>query len=178
MIYELCNLANEHHIDTYHKVAVFKADNFPYFSHLTKDSAVLDMITNLSDGSDVILSDLLPNNIRVSHGTRFSANGKLFTNNIGFILTPQDKNLQELLEGYNTQEVVILVSKRNTSHLYGTKAQPLTLTYSELNSPQPGAMKGYNLSITGDTYGKSRLFEEVTFNIYERGLAFELAQTI
>ncbi|WP_421811737.1 hypothetical protein [Flagellimonas sp.] len=178
MIYQLCNLGNEHHIDTFFKVAVFKADNLPYFSHLTKDLSVQDIITNLPDESEVILSDLLPNNVQVAHNTRFSANGKLYNTNIGFTLTPQDKNLQELLEGYNTQEVVVMVSKRNTSHLYGTKAQPLTFTYSELNSPQPGAMKGYTLDISGSTYGKSRLFEQIQFNVYERGLAFELAQPI
>jgi len=178
MIYELCNLGNEHHIDSFYKIAVFKADNFPYFSHLTKDDIVRDMITNLSDSSEVILSDLLPNNIQVAHSTRYSANGKLYATNIGFALTPQDKYLQQLLEGYNTQEVVVLVSKRNTAHLYGTKAQPLTLTYSEINSPQAGSMKGYSIDISGSTYGKTRLFDKVIFNIYERGLAFELAQSL
>jgi len=178
MIYELCNLGNEHHIDTFYKIAIFKADAFPYFSHLSKDAAVLDMITNISDASDIILADLLPNNIRVSQNTRFSSNGKLHVSNIGFTLTPQDKNLQGLLDGYNGQEVIVLVSKRNTGHLYGTKAQPLTLTYGELNSPQPNSIKGYNLQITGETYGSTKLFEDVVFNIYDRGLAFELAQPL
>lgn len=178
MIYELCNLGNEHHIDTFYRVALFKADSFPYFSHLTKDANVEDMITNLADSSDVIISELLPNNIGVSQNTRFSSSGKLYVTNIGFTLTPQDKNLQGLLDGYNAQEVVVLVSKRNTSHLYGTKAQPLTMTYSELNSPQASSIKGYGIQIAGESYGRPRLFEHIDFNIYDRGLAFELAQPI
>lgn len=178
MIQDLCNIGHEHHIDTFYKVAVFEATQMPSFNHLTSDALVEDMITNLPDTSQVFLANLLFNNIKVSHGTKVNADGKLFATDVSFVLTPQDKNLQALLDQYNNQEVIILVSKRNTSHLYGTSDQPLLFTYNELNSPLPNVLKGYTVQMSGDGFGSSKLFEEVDFNIYQRGLAFELAQEI
>lgn len=178
MIYQLCNIGHEHHIDTFYKVAVFEATQMPSFNHLTDADMVEDIITNIPDTSQVFITELLPNNIRVGHTTRINANGKLFPSNISFLLTPQDKNLQDLLNTYNNKEVIVLVSKRNTTHLYGTSDQPLLMKYDERNNPQPNALKGYNVSINGNTYGASMLFEAIDFNIYSRGLSFELAQQI
>lgn len=178
MIHELCNKGNEHHIDTFYKIAVFEASQLPYFSHMTKDDAIEDIITNLPDSSQVLITDLLENNLNVGHTTRLSASGKLFSTNITFTITPQDKNLQQLLDTYNDKEVVVLVSKRTTSHLYGTSIQPLVFKYDELNSPVPSVIKGYNITISGSGYGNGKIFEDIEFNIYSRGLAFELARQI
>ncbi|MGB5818834.1 MAG: hypothetical protein WBG90_05065 [Saonia sp.] len=178
MIHQLCNIGHEHHIDTFYRVAVFEAGQMPSFNHLTDLGTVEDIITNIPDSAQVFLTDLLPNNIRVTHRTRISAAGKLFSNDISFLLTPQDKNLQDLLNTYNNREVIAMVSKRNTTHLYGTSDRPLLLRYDELNNPQPNSLKGYSIKINGNTYGTSKLFESVDFNIYSRGLAFELAQQI
>ena len=178
MIQTLCNIGNEHHIDTFYKVAIFEASQLPYFTFLSSDDTVLGILTNIPDTSQVLITDLLPNNIKVGHAPKFSGQGKLHTTSISFTITPQDKNLQQLLETYNNKEVVILVSKHNTTHLYGTSAQPLVFKYAEANSPEPGAIKGYSISMNGDNYGSSKLYEYIEFNIYSRGLAFELAQEI
>lgn len=178
MIVDLCNVGHEHHVDAFDKIAVFAASSLPYFSHISSDAVIEDIITNIPDGAQVFLAQLLRNNINVVHRTQFGENGKQFNTTINFTLTPQDKNLQELLNTYNGQEVAVLVSKVNSSHLYGTKAQPLLFTYAEQNSPSPNTVKGYSVEIKGVGYGPGKLFESVAFNIYERGLAFELAQEI
>lgn len=178
MIQQLCNTGNEHHIDTYSRIAILEASQLPYFSDMSTETKVKDIITNLPDTAQVLLTDLLPNNINVVHAPRFSAAGTLYNTAISFLITPQDKNLQALLSTYQNKEVVVLVSKRNTSYLYGTFTQPLLFSFSEANSPAPEQQKGYTISINGDGYGKSMIFEEVVFNIYSRGLAFELAQSI
>lgn len=178
MIQEICNRGHEHHIDTFHKVAIFEATQLPFFSHLTADSVIEGIITNIPDSAQVLITELLENNLNLSHTSGFSAAGKLFTTNMGFTITPQDKNLQQLLDTYNNKEVVVLVSKRGTSHLYGTQLQPLLFKYDELNSPSPAAPKGYSITIAGSGYGTSKLYENIEFNIYSRGLAFVLAQEI
>ena len=178
MIQQLCNINNEGYVDTFFKVAIFEASQLPYFSHLTADDTVENLITNLPDSAQVLLTDLLPGNLQLNHGSRFSKDGTLYSTNASFLITPQDKNLQALLETYNNKEVVILISKRTTSHLYGTKIQPLLFGYSEANASTPDIIKGYNITINGEGYGASKLFEEVVFNIFSRGLAFKLAQQI
>ncbi|SDT15312.1 hypothetical protein SAMN05192545_2887 [Maribacter dokdonensis] len=178
MIQRLCNTGNEHYIDTFTQVAILEASQLPYFSHLSTDDKVEQLITNLPDSAQVLITDLLPNNISVLHTPRFSSAGTLHNTAVSFLITPQDKNLQALLNTYQNKEVVVLVSKHNTSHLYGTAAQPLLFSFSEANSPAPEQQKGYAISINGDGYGTSKLYEEVVFNIYSRGLAFELAQSI
>lgn len=178
MIQKLCNTGNEHYIDTFSQIAILEASQLPYFSNLSTDTKVENLITNLPDSAQVLITDLLPNNISVVHAPRFSAAGTLHNTAISLLITPQDKNLQQLLNTYQNKEVVVLVSKHNTSHLYGTQTQPLLFSYSEANAPSPEAIKGYAISINGDTYGESKMFEDITFNIYSRGLAFELAQSI
>lgn len=176
MIQELCNIGNEHLIDTFYKVAVFESSQLPKFNHLTSDATILNIFETVPDDYQVLLAELLPEDISVSNPPTISDSGSLTKPNIRFTLTPQDKNLQALLETYHNQEVVILVSKRNTTHIYGTSSQPLLFSYSELNSNKPSGLKGYTVTIYGDVYGSAKLFEDVPFTIYSRGLAFELAQ--
>lgn len=178
MIYNICNKGNEHHIDSFYKIAIIEATQLAYFSNLSTDTKIEDIITNLPETSMAFITDLLLNNVQIMSSSILSANGKLYTHTINFTITPQDKNIQNLLEQYINTEVVVLISKRNTAHLYGTSLQPLLFNYSELNSPIAGAVKGYNVSVTGKTYGSCKIFENIDFNIYQRGLAFELAQEI
>lgn len=176
MIQELCNIGNEHLIDTFYKVAVFEATQLTRFNYLTADAAVLNIFETIPDDYQVLLTELLPEDITVTNPPSITSSGSLTKPSIKFTLTPQDKNLQTLLETYHNKEVVVLVSKRNTTHIYGTSAQPLLFSYSELNSNKPSGLKGYTINITGNVYGTSKLFENIVFTIYNRGLAFELAQ--
>ncbi len=178
MIYDICNIANEHYLDTYHKVAIIQASQLPYFTHLTPNDTIEDYITNLPDSANVIITDLLPENIKVDGSTKVTASGRLYPVAVNYTQTPQDKALQELLETYNNQLVVVLVSKRAASFLYGTSAQPLLFTYDELNANNHAGIKGYNIKMDGEGYGPSKFFEEITFNIFSRGLAFQLAADI
>ena len=178
MIQELCNIGHENHIDTFYKIAIIEKSHLPNFNNLTADATVKSYIENLPDTAQVLLTDLLPKNIQVSNPPRISDIGVLQTANISFLLTPLDKNLQTLLETYLNKEVVVLISKRNISHLYGTQAQPLLFSYAPSHSNDPSVIKGYKVSIKGDCYGSDKQFEDVTFNIYTRGLAFQLAQEI
>lgn len=178
MIQELCNIGNENHIDTFYKIAIIEKSYLPNFSYLTPDATIEDYITNIPDAAQAFITDLLPKNIRVTNPTRISNNGRLYSPNISFLLTPLDKNLQTLLETYNNKEVIVLVSKRTTSHLYGTTAQPLLFSYAPSHSSDPSKVKGYKISCKGSVFGSDKHFEEIEFNIYTRGLAFQLAQEI
>lgn len=178
MIQELCNIGNEHIIDTFYKVSIFEASQLPAFNHLTNDAAVKSILDTIPDNYQVLLTDLLPENISVRNPSKITASGSTNQTTISFVVTPQDKNLQALLETYQNKEVVVLVSKRNTTHLYGTQAQPLLFSYSELNNNTPNGLKGYTINISGEGYGTTKLFENLTFTIYSRGLAFELAQEL
>ncbi|MDO6813809.1 hypothetical protein [Tenacibaculum soleae] len=178
MIQEIKNHIDDHHIDTFYKIAVFEKSYLPNFTHLTPDAVIEDYITNITDSSQVMLLNLLQNNIKVNHSSSAKSPGKLYKTKISFTVTPQDKNVQQLLETYNNKEVVVLVSKRETNHLYGTTAQPLLFSFSELNNAKPNVIKGYSIQLTGTGYGGTKLFEEVTFNVFTRGLALQLAASL
>lgn len=176
MIYNLCNTRNEDYVDTYHEVAIIESTQLFKFNHLTPEDQVLDIISNLPDTAQAFITDLLPENIRVSGQTKITSSGSLFPVNISFTQTPQDKSILELLQTYNNKLVVVLVKKRGSSYLYGTSEQPLTFTFDELNSNNHSTIKGYSIKINGSGYGHSKLFESIEFNIFNRGLAFQLAQ--
>jgi hypothetical protein len=178
MIQELCNIGNEHQIDTFFKIAIFEVSQLPYFNNLTSDETIENIITNIPDTSQVLIAELLPKNIRVDAGSKITDQGVVYTPNIAFTLTPQDKNLQALLEKYQNKEVITLISKRQTSYLYGTKAQPLLFEYDPIHSNDPSVLKGYAIKMYGEVLGAEKLFENITFNIYSRGLAFTLAQEL
>lgn len=178
MIQELCNIGNEHLIDTFYKVAILEATQLEMFNHLTPDDTIQSILDTIPDSHQVLITDLLPDSISVSNPAKLSESGVTNTTSISFVVTPQDKNLQTLLNTYQNQEVVALVSKRGTSHLYGTQAQPLLFKFSELNNPKPNGLKGYTISISGTGYGDTKIFEAIEFTIYNKGLAFQLAEPL
>lgn len=178
MIQEICNIGTEHLIDTFYKVAIFEATQLPKFNHLTPDETIKSYLDNIPSDYQVLLTDLLPDSISVQNPTKISASGTTNQTTINFVVTPQDKNLQALLETYLNKEVVVLVSKRNTTHLYGTSAQPLLFKFNELNNPKASGLKGYTIILNGEGYGSTKIFKNFTFGIYERGLAFQLAQQL
>lgn len=178
MITKICNTGNEHHIDTFYKIAIILADDLPKFSHLTNNNTIKEYITNLPDTAQVLITDLLPKNLSISNPTIIGSNGTTKKIAISFLLTPLDKNLQTLLAEFNNKEVIVLLSKRSTDNLYGTTLQPLLFSYSPKHSNNPSEIKGYTVSCSGETYSECIFYENIEFNIYTRGLAFELAQEI
>jgi len=175
MIQELCNIGNEHSIDTFYKIAIIEASQLQKFNHLTPYATIESIITNIADSYQVLITDLLPKNIQVANPSKINDSGVTYDVKISFVLTPQDKNLQALLETYINKEVIALVSKRNTSHLFGTTAQPLLFKYSAIHTNDPSTLKGYAVTLEGETNGPEKMFENIAFNIYTRGLAFQLA---
>ena len=177
MIYNLCNQGNEQN-NTFANLSIIKKSSLAAFNHLASDTTVQTIITNIADSSDVINTDLLPENISVSYTTLVDDNGKSYRLSTSFIITPLDKNLQDLLEQYNNQQVILLLKKHNATFLYGTPTSPLLLTYSEQHSNQAQGLKGYAVRISGECLGASKQFEEIEFDIFNRGLAFELAGSL
>jgi hypothetical protein len=177
MIHQLCNLNNEQ-TDTFNRLSVIKKNSLPLFNHLTSDAALQSIIASLADDSDVINTDLLPENISVSHTTRTDGSGKSYRTSISFVLTPLDKNLQDLLSAYNNEEVVVLLKRYKGTFLYGTTLSPLVLTYNELHSSRAANLKGYTVRLQGNTLGSSKQFENFEFDLFNRGLAFELAGSL
>lgn len=177
MIYQLCNF-NHEQIDTFYKVAIINKKALSEFTALSADDAITDIITNLPDTADAIITELLPEDLKLTAGNKISAEGTSFVVRSSFILTPQDRNLQNLLELYQNQEVVMVLDKRLATHIYGTPLQPLLFSYTELHSNKAQGAKGYTISIQGAANGASKILEGVALNIFNRGLAFQLAGSL
>lgn len=177
MIYQLCNIGNEQNA-TFYRLSVILKSSLSAFNHLTPDTEIKDIITNLSDASNAINADLLPENLSHSASTITNEDGREYSVNSSFVITPLDKNLQDLLEDYNDQEVVLLLKTPNSTFVYGTTLSPLIATYSELHSNQAQGLKGYRINISGRCLGPSKQFEFTEFNIFNRGLAFTLAGSL
>jgi len=178
MIHQFCNTQHEGHVDSFCKILILKSSILSFFTHFKAADEVFDMVTNLPDGVDALIVDLLYNDINVQKGTRVSGNGKLFNNDITFTITPQSKEVITALDVFNNNEVVALLFKKTTSQLYGTTAQPLVFSYSEINGPAPGDIKGYQVNVTGDTYGECFVFNETNINVFLSCLAEPLPKTL
>lgn len=177
MIYQLCNQGNEQN-DTFYSISIVKKSSLPRFNHLTSDTTIETIFTSIADSSDVIITDLLPENLTLSATTRTSNHDKTYSINSSFVLTPLDKNIQTLLEEYNNEEVVVLLKQHNTTFIYGTYTSPLVLTYNEKHGNKAQDLKGYTVFIKGTCLGASKQFETIEFDIFSRGLAFELAGSL
>lgn len=177
MIYELCN-HNHEQIDTFYKVAIIQKNSLANFTHLTSISTIEDIITNLASSSHVLIFDLLPESLNITAPTRITATGETYKVNASMPITPQDANLQSLMEGYNNKEIVLILDKQNTTFIYGTSHQPLIFSYDEKHSNKAEGLKGYTIKLDGECYGSPKILESVELNIFDRGLAFELAGTI
>lgn len=177
MIYEICN-QNHEQIETFSKLSFIKKSSLTPFHFLTPDATVQEIVTNLPDSASALIFNLLPENLSVSYNTRVSDNGKQYPFRSRFLLTPQDKNLQGLLEQYNNEEGIVLIEKPDATHIYGTPQTPVVLTYSEAHANTGQGVKGYDVSISGDCLGSSVILENVSINIFTRGLAFELAGSL
>lgn len=177
MIYNLCNIGNEQNA-TFNRASIIKKTSVPAFNHLASDATIQQHITNISVNSDAINLDLLPENLSHNQNTRTSADGTTYNVSARTILTPLDKNLQQLLEGYNNQEVLLLLEKPGVSFLYGTPTSPLIFTYNEQHNNTAQGLKGYGINISGECLGASKQFETIVFDIFDRGLAFQLAGSL
>ena len=174
MIYQICNYNHEQN-GTFFKIAIIKKSDLTYFNHLTPDIDIISIISNLQDSINAMVINLLPEDINLKSGKKGSNSGPYTQNSINFTLTPQNKNLQNLLETYNNTEVLCLLDKHNTSHLYGTAQTPLLIEYAEIHSNAAQGKKGYTVNLKGDTLGNTKIFENVELNIYSAGLAFDLS---
>lgn len=174
MIYQLCNEGYEQ-IATFFKIAIIKKSSLAFFTHLTPDDDVETIISNLSESANALIINLLPENLSIQDGTRTGDEGKGYQVSIGFTLTPQDKNLQGLLEQYNNEEVVVLLDKVGDTYVYGTTNNPLKMIYSSLHSNTGSGTKGYQIQIKGNTLGAPKMLENTELTIYNTGLAFQLA---
>lgn len=177
MIYQLCNIGNEQN-DTFHKLSIIKKSSLALFNHLASDATIESIITNLADSSEVLNTDVLPENLSHSATSGSDANGKFYNFNSSFVLTPLNKYLQNLLEGYNNEEVILLLKTHTSTFLYGTTLSPLLFRYNEQHSSEAQGLKGYSISISGKCLGASKQFETLEFNIFNRGLAFNLAGSL
>ena len=174
MIHQLCNLNNEISA-AFNQAVVIKLTSLTSFNHLTDDQSIQDIISNIPESSEAIVFDFLPENKTLNYITRNSAAGRSYRLTSSFVVTPLDKNLQSLLERYNNELVVLLVKKQDSTFLYGTTTSPLLFLYNEKHSNKDATLKGYTVKISGDCLGASKQFENIDLNIFNRGLAFELA---
>lgn len=177
MIYQICN-QNHEQIETFSKISFIKKSSLSSFNYLSLDDNVKTIVSNLPDTASAIIFNLLPENISLSYNTKVTESGKEYAFSARFTVTPQDKNLQGLLESYNNEEGIVLVEKPDATHIYGSTLSPVLFTYNELHSNSGSGLKGYGVVISGTCLGSSRILEDVVINIFNRGLAFQLAGTI
>lgn len=173
MINQLCNIGNEQ-TETFYKLSIIQTKTLTSFNYLTKDATIESIISTLPDVTDVINVDLLPENLSLSYTSRVGDYDQQFNAAASFILTPLDKNLNTLLKSYNNREVILLLYNHKATYLYGTTQTPLVFTYNEQHSSSAQGLKGYAIDIRGEGIGASKQFSEVEFEIFNRGLAFQL----
>lgn len=180
MVYDLCNLYEQDNLDTFHEINIISTKNLPEFNDLDKNDDVLSLINSLPQEHNILRIPLMPEKYSVRSETRILKNNKKFETKINFPLTPQDRNLKQILDMYNNQTVVVFLKRHLQSQLYGTGMQPLLMTYEELHSSKSTGLKGFTLNIEGTTYGASRYFTaaEVEDSPIVQGLAFELAGSL
>jgi len=178
MISKICNTGNEHHIDVFYKIAIFEKNGVANFSHFMDDDDIYQIFETIPDTAQVLMTDLLPQNLNFKNSTKITKSGILHNVAIDFLITPQDKKLQDLLETYQNKEMVVLLSKTNTTHVVGTTINPLLFVYEPVNDNKPNALKGYKIKLKGSTLGPERIFDHINFTVYNRGLAFTLPQNL
>ncbi|MDN3595308.1 hypothetical protein [Zunongwangia endophytica] len=180
MIQNLCNIVQEDNFDTFHKATIIEASKLPKFNHLTKAQDVLTIINNLPEEFQAMIIRFMPERFNLSNKTKIQKGSRIYKTDFSLPLSPQDANIQSLLETYNNKEVVVLITRHSHSYLYGTSEQPLLFTYEELHNPAPSGLKGYTLSMNNESYGAALYFagNEAEFPVVNRGLAFQLAGSL
>ena len=177
MIYELCN-HNHEQIDTFYKAAIIQKSALANFTHLSSITTIQEIITNIPSSSNALIFDLLPESLSLNATSKTAVTGETYKVSSNMVITPQDANLQALLEGYNNQEIVLVLDKQEATFIYGTTHQPLLFLYDEKHSNKAEGLKGYTIKLSGEVYGAPKILESVELNIFDRGLAFELASPL
>lgn len=180
MIYNLCNLVDETNLDTFYKILIVEVSQLPVFDHLSPKDEVLSIINSLPETFRAMVVPFLREKHSVASTSRDNNGNNIWRHSISFPLVPQDEAIQTLLESFNKKEVVAFLVRITHSHLYGTQLQPLLFSYDELHSPNKLGLKGFSISLQGDTYGPPMYFagSEVEFPVIKRGLAFQLAGSL
>jgi len=180
MIYNLCNLVDDSNLDNFYKILICEASQLPSFNDLTPKAEVLGIMNSLPEEFQAMVIPFIREKHSLSSSPN-SNNGNInWRHSISFPLVPQDEAIQSLLETFHNKQVVAFLVRVTHSHLYGTQQQPLLFSYSELHAPNKTGLKGFSLSLQGETYGKAFYFagNEAEFPVINRGLAFQLAGSL
>ncbi len=176
----LCNLVEEQNLDTFYRILIAEASSLPRFDNLTSQEEILTVLNSLPSTHQAMIIPLLPEKYNIGSGTKLNNRSTGYAHNISFPLVPQDAAIKSLLETYNNKTVVAFLTRQSHSYLYGTSAQPMLFTFDELHAPNKTSLKGYTISMQGESYGPAIYFagSEEDFPVINRGLAFQLAGTI
>ena len=178
MIYNIDNLDTENNIDVFSKIVIYEATQFSDFDRFSTDSDIDLLLKNITNTANVLFTDLLPENLSISHNSVVKNTLTNFLTSIKLSITPQTKERQAALKSFNNKEVFILLIKHSTQHLYGTSKEPLIFKYDEIHSNKRKVLKGFRLTVSGSTTEDSRDVSVDDFNFFSRTLAFPLAQKI
>jgi len=180
MIYNLCNLIDETNLDSFYKILIVEASKLPAFDHLTPKNEVLGIINSLPESFQAMVVPFMRDKHSLSSSPKNNNGNTIWNHGISFPVVPQDEAIQDLLESFQNREVVAFMVRITHSHLYGTQLQPLLFSYDELHSPNKLGLKGFTISLQGETYGAPMYFagSEAEFPVINRGLAFQLAGSL
>ncbi|MCT8340511.1 hypothetical protein MG296_10635 [Flavobacteriaceae bacterium TK19130] len=132
-------------------------------------------LSNLDlDGLEI---PLLPEKYSVNSNTDIRNQNQRFRHKIDFPVVPQDDNLRDLLSEFNNTTVIAFLIRKTFTQLYGTTEQPLVFTFDELHDSNPTGLKGFSISLQGDSYAPAKYYTAVQFSAAPTPpfLAFQLA---
>lgn len=180
MIHNLCNLVDDSNLDNFYKILICEATQLPSFNELTPKAEVLGIMNSIPAEFQAMVVPFLREKHNLSSAPQDNNGNIKWRHSVSFPLVPQDEAIQSLLETYNNKEVVSFLVRVTHSHLYGTQQQPLIFSYSELHSPNKTGLKGFTLSMQGETHAPAFYFagNESEFPVINRGLAFPLAGSL
>ncbi len=180
MITNLCNLVTDFNLDTFYKIRVIETSQLPDFNHLTNKIDVLAILNGIPETVQAMDIPLLPEKTSIKNDTKIRGGNKTYDAKISFPLVPMDDALKALLETYNNRLVIAFVFRKTHAHLYGTSAQPLLFSYDELHSPNTIGLKGFSITMDGESYGDAKYFTKTEQEIMpDIGyLAFTLSGTL
>lgn len=175
MLTNLCNIGHEGHIDSFYKCAVIDARYAPRHNNFTPLATLEARFNNLNPAVDVLAVDFLPDQASVSHDQRNSDDGKEYRTRANFFVSPQNLATQAAIESFANREVIFMVHKRTSVHIYGSKDFPLLFSYDEVNGAAPGSPKGYTVVLTGTSVHRACYIDNATLAFTSNKLALKLA---
>jgi len=107
---------------------------------------------------------VLPDNVKPNSQSKNSSDGSYWSHSIKLDINEQSNEILEYLNRYNNFSVICCLETRdNEVYIYGNSNQPLNFLYKFSESTNNMDNIGYEISMTGDTYGSPKIITTTDF---------------